>query len=205
MAAVVGKGAAITGPHPLVLASTSRYRASLLEGLGLQFEQVAPEVDERAPKFDGLAPRELALTLARAKAEAVRALRPDAVVIGSDQVCALGDRRFDQPGTFERAVETLTALAGETHELLTALVVLGPCDLFEHLDETRLTMRQHGRKALERYVARDDPLDCAGSYKLEAVGVLLFERINTRDASAIQGLPLMALGEALRRMGWQLP
>lgn len=195
----------VTGPAPLVLASTSRYRAGLLDSLGLLYEQVAPEVDERAPRFDGLGPGELAATLARVKADAVRARRPDAVVLGSDQVCALGERRFDKPGTPERAVETLLALAGRTHTLWTALVVAGPSATSLHVDETRLTMAYHDRAALERYVARDRPLDCAGSYKLEALGAALFERVETRDPSAIVGLPKSALCAALRELGWPLP
>ncbi|MEX1024952.1 MAG: Maf family nucleotide pyrophosphatase, partial [Planctomycetota bacterium] len=197
--------ATIAGRHPLVLASTSRYRAELLESLALRFEAVAPAIDERARAFGGLAPDALAMSLARAKAEAVRGARPDAVVIGSDQVCALGEQRFDKPGTSERAVATLEALQGRTHVLWTALVVAGPEGLHEHLDETRLTMASFDRRALERYVARDLPLDCAGAYKLERLGAALFERIETRDASAVVGLPRIALAAILRRLGWELP
>lgn len=201
----------IKGPLPLVLASTSRYRAKLLKDAGLAFEAHAPKVDERAPCFDGLAPETLSLVLARAKAAAVHRARPDAVVVGSDQVCALADRRFDQPGTVERAIATLEALSGRTHALFTSLVVLGPPNdilaegEFAHTDVTHLAMRELDRAAIERYVELDQPLDCAGSYKLESTGAFLFESVVSQDASAIQGLPMRALGRALRGFGWNLP
>jgi septum formation protein len=190
---------------PLILASTSRYRAALLARLGLPFETVAPEVDERSLEEPGLEPRAAAERLARAKAAAVAARRPGAIVIGSDQVCAAGDQVLHKPGTRERAVEQLLALAGRTHELITAVAVQAPGRVLEHTDVSRLTMRPLERAALERYVDADQPLDCAGAYKLEERGVALFSRIECADASAITGLPLMALVEMLDSLGIVVP
>jgi septum formation protein len=191
----------------LVLASTSAYRRELLGRLGVAFETAAPDVDEGAWKGRGLAPREVARQLARAKAEAVaRVVGDGATVIGSDQVCALGSETFGKPGTAERACEQLARLAGRTHELLTAVCVVGPVrGVWEHTDTARLSMRALDAASIARYVAADRPLDCAGSYKLEARGIALFEKLECADHTAIVGLPLVALTLELVRRGWVLP
>jgi septum formation protein len=191
----------------LVLASTSAYRRELLGRLGVAFETAAPDVDEGAWKGRGLAPREVARQLARAKAEAVaRVVGDGATVIGSDQVCALGSETFGKPGTAERACEQLARLAGRTHELLTAVCVVGPVrGVWEHTDAARLSMRALDAASIARYVAADRPLDCAGSYKLEARGIALFEKLECADHTAIVGLPLVALTLELVRRGWVLP
>lgn len=191
----------------LVLASTSAYRRELLGRLGVAFETAAPDVDEGAWKGRGLAPREVARQLARAKAEAVaRVVGDGATVIGSDQVCALGSETFGKPGTAARAGEQLARLAGRTHELLTAVCVVGPVHgAWEHTDVARLSMRALDAASIARYVAADRPLDCAGSYKLEARGIALFEKIECADHTAIVGLPLVALTLELVRRGWVLP
>ncbi|MEZ5977801.1 MAG: nucleoside triphosphate pyrophosphatase [Planctomycetota bacterium] len=189
----------------LVLASTSTYRRDLLARLGLPFEQRAPRVDEDAWKAKGLAPRDLAAALAREKARAVAAELPGATVIGSDQVCALGDLVLDKPGSEERAREQLARLAGRTHELLTAVCVLGPDGEWEHLDVATLAVRALDAEQVARYVAADRPLDCAGSYKLESRGIALFESLACADHTAIVGLPLVALANELVRRGARLP
>ena len=202
-----------------MLASTSRYRAALLARLGLEFEQVAPEVDERelearareAPA-GALDPRALAESLAEAKAAAVAARRPGAVVIGSDQVCALGEEVLHQPGSEARARAMLARLAGHTHRLITALAVHGPArepegppQVRRHTDVAELTVRPLSEAAIERYVRADRPLDCAGAYKLEARGIALFDGIRCEDHTAITGLPLLATARILRAFGWELP
>jgi septum formation protein len=180
----------------LVLASTSRYRRALLERLGLEFEQEAPGVDEERLKAVVDDPRELAERLARAKAAAVAERCPDAVVIGSDQVGALGDERLDQPGSPERAAAQLARLSGRTHELITAVCVRRGDDEWCHTDVARLTARALSSAEIERYVALDDPVDCAGSYK---------ERVECADHSAITGLPLIWVVGQLRNLGFALP
>ncbi|MBK8974331.1 MAG: septum formation protein Maf [Planctomycetes bacterium] len=190
----------------LVLASTSPYRRQLLERLGVPFECVAPDVDERAALGAGLAPVELAILLAKRKALAVSGRRPGALVIGSDQVCALDGRVLDKPGDPERNLAQLTELAGRTHELCTAVCIARDAEpLREFVDRTRLTMRPLDRARLARYVARDRAIDCAGGYKLEAAGAALFERVETADPTAIIGLPLMRLCIELDALGVPLP
>lgn len=189
----------------LILASTSSYRRDLLERLGVRFRCVAPEFDEEAFPRDGLGPRELAEALARGKADAVAASEPTAVVIGCDQLVSFEGRILGKPGDAARAVGQLEAMSGRAHELITAMVVVAPGRRFEHSDVARLTMRPLGRPALERYVARDLPVDCAGSYKLERGGIALFQRIESDDHTAITGLPLLALAGILARLGFEVP
>lgn len=184
---------------PLILASTSKYRAQLLARLGLPFTTEAPGVDE-APFKKG-EPREVARVLALAKAEAVAKHRPEAVVLGSDQVCALGAAIVDKPGTTENARAQIARMAGRTHELITALAVSyrGKTDV--HVDVTRLTMRKLTADEIARYVAKDNPVDCAGSYMVESLGIALFERIESEDFTAIEGLPLLATVAMIRKLG----
>ncbi|MBA3936126.1 MAG: septum formation protein Maf [Planctomycetes bacterium] len=193
----------------LVLASTSRYRRQLLERLGLPFRALAPACDEEALKDPALSPQALAEMLALAKARSLTAGLPAATIIGSDQVAAvhLDDswRILGKPGSAARAVEQLALLAGREHVLITAMAVLDRGQVHTHTDVTRLHMRPLERAQLERYVAADQPLDCAGAYKLEARGITLFADIISADHSAITGLPLIALTAILARCGYVMP
>lgn len=190
----------------LILASSSPYRRALLERLGLEFRVIAPEVDEAAVKDRGLPPGALAAALARRKADAVAARAPSSLVIGADQVCALGGEILDKPGGLEANVAQLQRLAGRTHELHTAVCIARGRDLRrEFADVTRLTMRPLGRERLQRYVAMDRAADCAGGYKLESGGIALFESVVTADHTAILGLPLMRLVRELESLGIPLP
>jgi septum formation protein len=185
----------------LVLASTSTYRRGLLARLGLPFDAVAPvDVDERA---HDLAPRELVQTLARLKADSVAKDYPNAIVIGSDQVAVLDGEILTKPGTEARAVAQLLAMSGREHQLLTAVYAVNTAsaEYREHLDTHRICLRDLSRAEIEDYVAREQPLDCAGSYKVEGLGVALMERIDGRDATAIVGLPLIAVAGMLRALG----
>lgn len=196
-----------TTPMELILASTSPYRKALLERLGLRFECRAPGVDEDAVKAIGLSPRELAERLAIEKANAVahRESRPDAAIIGSDQLVAFDGRVLGKPGTIEGAVEQLMLIAGCEHELITAMAVVRGPEIFRHTDIARLRIRLLDQEEITRYVLADQPLDCAGSYKLEARGITLFESIECADHSAITGLPLIALTTILRELGFPMP
>ena len=191
-------------PAPtVVLASTSPYRRALLERLGVAVVTRAPGVDERAAGA-GLGPEEQAVALARAKAEAVPA-SPDELVVAGDQVCALGEEVLHKPGDAARAVDQLLRMQGRSHELWTA-VHLRCGDRHEAiLDRTVLTMRRLDEAAIRRYVALDAPFDCAGSYKLEAAGIALFERVETEDHTAVIGMPMMAVVAAFGRFGLDLP
>jgi septum formation protein len=191
----------------LILASTSRYRRTLLERLGLAFRCEAPGVDEEAIQRLSSEPVALAQRLAFEKAAAVASRFPDAIVIGSDQLATIDGEILGKPGTIEKAVEQLERLAGRTHELITAVCVMRIADgqHREHTDVTRLTMRPLDRDAFSRYVALDRPTDCAGSYKIEAAGVSLFAKIETDDFTAITGLPLIATVRMLEELGIQTP
>jgi septum formation protein len=147
----------------------------------------------------------LAEELARGKAESIAASEPAATIIGCDQLVFFEGRILGKPGTMERAIEQLEAMAGRIHELITALVVIQGDELICHTDITRLTMRPLTRPELKRYAAHDQPVDCAGSYKLEERGIVLFEKIESQDHTAITGLPLIALVGFLRQFGFSVP
>jgi len=187
----------------LVLASTSKYRVELLSRLGVPFRAVPHEVDERASEPRGVGPDAIAAFLARAKAESVIPKHPGAIVLGSDQVVALGDTILEKPGSFEKACAQLEALAGKEHRIVTAVCLCLPGGArHEHLDVHRMHMRPLGRAAIERYVAADEPYDCAGAYRLESRGISLFSAIEGSDHTGIVGLPLIATVTLLEAAGF---
>jgi septum formation protein len=189
----------------LVLASTSVYRRALLRRLGVPFRWRAPMCDEETAKGQALDPRSLAETLAHAKAISLVASEYRATVVGCDQVVSFQGQVFGKPGSVAHAIERLTAMAGQTHELITALAVVQGDKTFQHTDVTRLRMRRLSGEAIERYIEADQPLDCAGAYKIEARGIALFERIDSADHTAITGLPMIALATILRELGYEIP
>jgi septum formation protein len=190
----------------LVLASTSRYRASLLERLGLSFTAAAPLCDEDALKDPRFPLDQLALELARAKARSLAALYPDSFVLAGDQVADLDGQILDKPGTRERAIAQLSCLRGRSHRLWTAIVLRGPDgDEQAHIDLHTLTMRRLSDDEIARYVDAEQPLDCAGSYKIEARGIALIEHIDGADFTAIVGIPMIALTTMLRARGFPVP
>ena len=192
-------------PQPtIVLASTSPYRAALLRRLLDHFEQAAPGTDE-APLPDE-PPADRAARLAEAKARAVAASHPGAVVIGSDQVADLDGRVLDKPGTVHVAHRQLAASSGREVVFHTAVCVIDlHGDATTHVDETRVRFRDLSAEDIARYVERERPLDCAGSFKAEGLGITLFERIESTDPTALIGLPLIALARLLRATGIELP
>ncbi|MFI5386678.1 MAG: Maf family protein [Fimbriimonadales bacterium] len=195
-----------SGPLPdLVLASTSVYRRVLLERLGVPFRCRAPLCDETVLEGEGSNATKLAERLAYAKADSLVPGEPGAAIIGCDQVVSFEGQVFGKPLTAARAVDQLGAMAGRSHELITALVVIQGERTDRHTDVTTLWMRPLSRASIERYIDADQPLDCAGSYKLESHGIVLFERIESHDHTAITGLPLIALVSILRELGFAIP
>jgi len=184
--------------QPLFLASTSRYRASLLERLGLPFAVEAPGIDE-APQTGEL-PGVRALRLAHAKAAAVADRHPGAWVIGSDQVAVCGERILDKPGEAARCREQLAASCGRRVEFHTAAVLrrAEPMAVAEHVDLTIVHFRTLTTLEIARYVELDRPFDCAGGFRSEGLGVALFEALDTHDPAALVGLPLIWLAGARR-------
>jgi septum formation protein len=173
----------------------------------LSFACIAPGVDEAA-RF-GEAPLDLVARLARAKASAVSARQPSAWVIGSDQVAALDGNQapLGKPGTAARCQEQLRSCSGRTVEFLTAVAVMREENgaLIEFTDTTRVLFRVLDESTIERYVAKEQPLDCAGGFKSEGLGVSLCESIDSMDPSALIGLPLIQLSAALRAAGFDVP
>jgi septum formation protein len=191
----------MTRPLPLVLGSTSRYRRELLQRLHLPFETVAPEVDETP--HHGEAPATLALRLAAAKARAVAALRPDSVVIGSDQVADLDGEPIGKPGDHARASAQLQRMSGRTVVFQTAVTVTRPATGFERtlLAPVRVRFRRLSMAEIEHYLRREQPYDCAGSAKSEGLGIALLEAIESDDPTALIGLPLIRTTALLREAG----
>lgn len=192
-------------PRPLVLGSTSRYRRELLQRLHLPFEVAAPDVDETpAP---GEAPRALALRLALAKARAVAAQHPDAVVIGSDQVADLAGEPLGKPGTHERATAQLQRMRGHTVVFQTAVAVVCQATGFEQVDlaPVEVRFRDLSDAEIERYLRAEEPYDCAGSAKSEGLGISLLDAIVSDDPTALVGLPLIRTARMLRAAGLTLP
>jgi len=192
-------------PPTLVLGSGSAYRREQLARLGLPFVVDPADVDESTGP--GEAPAALVARLAADKALTVAARHPASVIIGSDQVAVLDGRAIGKPGSVEAARAQLTAASGRTVEFLTALHVIDGLAGREHvaLDRTRATLRALEASEIRRYVAADAPLDCAGAFRVEALGIALFERVESSDPTALVGLPLIAAARALRACGFSVP
>lgn len=188
----------------LILASTSVYRRELLARLRLPFDCARPEVDESA--LPGEAPADVAQRLSLAKARAIAVRHPDAVVIGSDQVAELDGQALGKPGGREGAIAQLAAMSGRAVLFQTGVCVLRSGEPpLSALDTTTVRFRALTRREIERYVDVEQPFDCAGSFKSEAMGIALFEAIETVDPTALIGLPLIATARLLRSAGFELP
>lgn len=189
----------------LVLASTSPYRRELLGRLQIPFEIVAPQADESA--LPGEAPQATALRLAEAKARAVADAFPDALIIGSDQVAAVGDERFGKPGTRANARTQLRTMSGREIVFHTGLCLL---DAANGSAQTRcidihVGFRDLSDVEIEAYLDKEDALNCAGSAKSEGLGISLLTYLRGDDPNALIGLPLIALCDMLRKAGMALP
>lgn len=189
----------------ILLASASRYRQGLLDRFLNDYETVSPDIDESAQ--DGEAAPDLASRLAREKAEAVSSQRPDALIIGADQLAVLDGVALGKPGDHQRAVEQLLSAAGKKVRFLTAVCVLDPVTRtrLEHTDETTVRFRRFDRRLADTYLRHDEPYDCAGSFKIEGAGFVLFESVSTDDPTALIGLPMIWLAGTLNDLGYLLP
>ena len=191
----------VSGTRTLVLASGSRYRRALLERLCHPFEVAAADIDERA--LPGEAPAVTACRLAIAKARAVAARYPDALVIGSDQVADADGVALSKPGNHDAAVAQLRMLSGRRIVFHTAVALVDAASKRCQLRQVDVasTFRRLGLPAIESYLRRERPYDCAGAVKSEALGIALFERIESDDPTALIGLPLIALVDLLATEG----
>ncbi len=189
----------------IFLASSSPYRRGLLDRFLDSYETVSPDVDESNDQ--GLGAEELASYLARKKAEAVAINARNALIIGADQLAVLEDQVLGKPGGHQKAVEQLLAASGKAVTFLTAVCILDPIGRtrYEHTDVTTVRFRQFDRRLAEAYLRHDEPYDCAGSFKLEGAGFVLFEAVNTDDPTALIGLPMMWVADRLLQLGYLLP
>jgi septum formation protein len=190
-------------PPLVVLASQSPYRRELLGRILDSFLAEAQHTDE-TPR-PGELPRQLALRLASLKAASGQARHPQAIVIGSDQVASRDGTLLGKPGTAARAEADLLACSGRTVEFHTGVCILAPGHAARtHVDVTRVAFRELDPELVRRYVAADQPLDCAGSFRIERRGVVLFTAVDNHDPTALQGLPLIWTAAALHACGVDL-
>lgn len=187
----------------MILASTSKYRAQLLQQLALPFSQVAPQIDE--DKIKAMLelqfandPKQIAIKLARAKAESI--LSPNSLIIGGDQIVIFENQILGKPKNHQNAFLQIQKMQNKTHQLITALAITYQSQTHLICDTTTLKMRKLNDSQIEKYLRLDQPYDCAGSYKLEKHGITLFEKIESQDFSAIQGIPLIALTNLLQNL-----
>lgn len=185
----------------IILASTSPYRQSLLRRLQIPFHCVSPQVKEdRQP---GEQPEAMAARLALAKARDIAAQNPDSWVIGSDQVAAIGDLVMGKPVTHSAATDQLLNSSGREVRFYTGVALLGNARSFEriHVETFSVHFRTLSGTAIENYLQKEQPYDCAGSFKCEGLGIALFERMQGNDPSSLEGLPLIALTTLLGEAG----
>ena len=189
----------------IILASSSPYRRGLLDRFLDSYEAISPDVDES--NNEGRTPAALATHLARKKAEAGATNARQALVIGADQLAVLDDRVLGKPGDHQKAVEQLLAASGKSVTFLTAVCILDPIGRtrHEHTDKTTVHFRQFDRRLAEAYLRHDQPYDCAGSFKLEGAGFVLFDSVNADDPTALIGLPMIWVAGRLLELGYLLP
>ncbi len=186
----------------IILASTSPYRRELLARLGLPFAAVPPGVEER--RLPGEPPREMVRRLAQEKAMAVHARHPGAIVIGSDQAVVLEGEVMGKPGGHARAFEQLRRASGKRLEVLTGLCVAGPQGISSDVVPFRVALRALSDAAIEAYLRKERPYDCAGGIRSEGLGIALIEGMEGEDPTALIGLPLIRLVEMLERQNVRL-
>jgi len=188
----------------IVLASSSAYRQQLLDRVLNNYESVSPGVEETSDIDD---PEQMVAHLARKKAEAVSATYREALVIGADQLAVHDGQVLGKPGNHQRAVEQLLQMSGKSVRFLTAVCILDPIGRrrYEHIDTTNVHFRSFDRRLAEAYLKHDEPYDCAGSFKIESAGFVLFESVTTDDPTALIGLPMIWVAGRLLDLGYLAP
>ena len=190
---------------PLILGSTSPYRRALLQRVGLPFTTCAPDIDER--RHPGESPQALVQRLAEAKSRAVALRYPAALIIGSDQVACVEGEVLGKPGDRERAIQQLAQAAGKRVSFFTGLCLLNSAAHRAQVacEAYHVHFRPLDHSRIERYVDREQPFNCAGSFKSEGLGITLFERLEGDDPNTLVGLPLIRLVDMLAREGISVP
>ncbi len=190
--------------NELILASSSRYRAESLRRFNVPFVAINPDIDETQQA--GESPQQLVVRLAEEKARAVSQNHPQTTVIGSDQVCSFAGKTCGKPHTKDNAVKQLQLFSDNCIDFFTGLcVITADGAVMTHVDHTVVEFRRLQTEEINRYVDTEQPLDCAGSFKTESLGLSLFKSIHSSDPSALIGLPLIKLGSYLRMAGYAIP
>ncbi len=189
----------------IILASSSVYRQALLRRLQLEFDCISPNIDETP--HPGELPEQLVTRLATSKALQIAKTQPDSLIIGSDQVASLGSRLLGKPGNRENAVKQLQLMRGKTVLFITGLCVVNAQSGQSLTDIVifPVLFRAYTDAEIERYLDKEAPFDCAGSFKSEQLGITLIQNMQGDDPTALIGLPLIRLSEMLRQMHLQLP
>jgi len=187
----------------LILASSSKYRQNLLKRLAIPFEAISPDMDESSKANES--PIELAKRLSLAKANKIASLHPKAFVIGSDQVAYDGKCLINKPGNYENAFKQLTSFSGKQVYFYTAISLVNQTRTFTatEISTVRVKFRNISDSEIQNYLKQDKPYDCAGSFKVESLGISLFESIKSDDPTSLEGLPLITLSRLLRNSGFQ--
>lgn len=185
----------------LILASSSSTRRQMLTNLGLNFEPISPDIDETSDPQES--PTELAQRLAKEKAEAIAALHPDALVIGSDQVATLQGQQLHKPGSIDNAIAQLSAGAGRNMHFVSAVALARNGHKTEvRSNQYRVKLRPLTAQQIRAYVSREDVTHCAGSFRSEGLGAALFEEHEGDDPSTLMGMPLIALCDLLFKVDY---
>jgi septum formation protein len=188
----------------LILASESRYKKKILDRLRIAFSTTAPTIDETSRS--GESARDLSRRLAQQKAETVANRHPNATVISTDQAAEVDGIILGKPGTNQNAFDMLQTLSGKTVSFFTSVGMIQPsASCLIHTEEVIVTLRQLEDHEITRYVKADMPLDCAGSFKVESLGISLFTSVKSEDPTALEGLPLIRLCQWLRDQGFEIP
>ena len=190
-------------PPPLILASSSPYRARMLARLGLPFSTATSGIDETPEP--GESPQALVQRLALGKAMHVAPRHPQALIIGADQVSVLDDEILGKPGARARAIAQIQRMSGKRVDYLSGIALVGPGVERVDIVPTRLTYRRLDPKEIERYVDRDQPFDCAGAMRSESLGIALLESLSSDDPTALIGMPLIRIAQWLRTAGFEIP
>lgn len=192
----------------IILASTSKYRAQLIEKLGLPFACVKPLADEDIMKSllmsENASALEIAETLSKQKGTSIQSLYPNDVIISGDQVVNFHGKIIGKPGSKEKAIEQLRVMNNNTHELITSTTLIAEGKILHNNNVTKMKMKNLTETEIRAYVELDNPVDCAGSIKIESYGISLFEKVESSDFSAIQGLPLIWISNTIKGLGYEL-
>ena len=189
---------------PVTLASSSVYRKQQLDALKIAFDVISPDIDEQVRPNE--TPAELVSRLAVSKAQKVKCQVPVRCVIGADQVCTYAGKIYGKPGNRENAIKQLQFFSNKRVQFLTAVCVIDPKGFVQsHIDTTVVQFRSLTLTEITRYIEKEQPFYCAGSFKVESLGLSLFETVESKDPSALMGLPLIALCGFLRQLGFQVP